>query len=412
MDYKNWMYGVGVMNIISIDSFKNKSSEVVKNKNNSKAVIYMHSENVKMIQLSPEDTIREAMRVMEASSLETVLVIDENKRLIGLATDGDIRRAILSNIGLEEKIGSIMNRNFTAVPSSTPIKEIVKLMKKHYFKQMPIIDLDRKIVDIVLLKDIIAEKTRDNYVVLMAGGLGSRLQPLTNELPKPMLKVGDKPILEIIINQFKSYGFKNFIISINYLADIVEGYFGDGSNFDVNIQYVREPKRLGTAGCLKLIRENIEKPFFVMNGDLLTKLDFEDMLKFHIANGFDISMGIRKHEYQIPFGVINTEGNSISSIVEKPVNHCVINAGVYCVSPEIIKYVPENEYFDITSLIDMCITNNGKVGGYHIKDYWMDIGQIEDYHKANADYEYVFKDNIQNSKNFRFKAERNFAGRR
>ncbi len=383
-----------------MDSFsKKKSANQKTKKSSSKAVSYMYRDDVKDIQVSPDFSIKEAMKAMDSSSMETILVIDENQRLIGLVSDGDIRRAILSGVELNEKIGRIMNQNFTAVPCSTPIKDIIRLMKKHYFKQMPIVDEDRKVIDIVLLKDIITQKSKDNYVVLMAGGMGSRLRPLTDDLPKPMLKVGEKPILEIIMNQFKNYGFTNFIISINYKADIVEGYFGDGSDFDINIQYVRETKRLGTAGCLKLIEQSLSKPFYVMNGDLLTRLDFEDMLKFHVANKFDMTMGVRQYEYQIPYGVIDIDGNSISAITEKPVNNCTINAGVYCVSPELIEYIPKNEYYDITSLITTCLHDRRKIGSYHIKDYWMDIGRIEDYNKANTEYESIFSDlSIKRSK--------------
>lgn len=393
------------MNIISMDSFIKKpctdDRKNLKTNNKSKTggrtVDFMHGDDINKIIVPPDYTIRQAMKAMDSSAMETILVVDGDKRLIGLLSDGDIRRALLNDASLDEHISKIMNQNFTAISYKTPLKDIVKLMKRHYFKQMPLVDENRKVVDIVLLKDIIAEKTRDNFVILMAGGLGSRLRPLTNEIPKPMLKIGDKPILEIIINQFKNHGFKNFIISINYLADIVEGYFGDGSSLDVNIQYVRETKRLGTAGCLKMVQDSLDKPFFVMNGDLLTKLDLDDMMKFHTANGFDMTIGMRMHEYQIPYGVINIDGNSVLDIIEKPVNQCVINAGIYCLNPWLIDYIPENEYFDITSLVELCINSKGKVGGYHIKDYWMDIGQIEDYNKANMDYEAIFKDNIYSS---------------
>ncbi len=241
---------------------------------------------------------------------------------------------------------------------------------------------------------------RDNFIVLMAGGKGSRLRPLTDEIPKPMLKVGDKPILEIIINQFRSFGFKNFIVSISYLAHIVEGYFGDGSDYGVSISYIRETKRLGTAGCLKLAKQYLNKPFYVMNGDLLANIDFKDMLGFHIENGFDITMGIRKYQYRIPYGVVETDGNRVAGLVEKPVNSCTINAGVYCLNPGVIEYISGNEYFDITTLVDTCIQKGGRAGGYDIKGYWTDIGQIEDYNRANLDYGYSFKDDaVLKSKN-------------
>lgn len=226
---------------------------------------------------------------------------------------------------------------------------------------------------------------RESYVVLMAGGRGNRLKPLTNEIPKPMLKVGNKPILQIIMELFKDYGFKNFIISINYLADIVEGYFGDGSNFGVNIEYFRESKSLGTAGCIKHLKKSLKKPFYVMNGDLITRLDVGKMMKYHMDNKFDITIGVKKYQYTLPYGVVNIEGGRIKSIVEKPVESCQVNSGIYCLMPHIIDLIPHDEIFDITSLIERCINIGANVGAYEIKDYWMDIGHIEDYYRANLD---------------------------
>lgn len=232
-------------------------------------------------------------------------------------------------------------------------------------------------------------KGKNNYVVLMAGGRGSRLRPLTNEIPKPMLKVGNKPILEIIMDLFKGYGFNNFIISINYLADMVEGYFGDGSDFGVNIQYFRESKGLGTVGCIRYLKRCLTDPFFVMNGDLLTKLDVESMLRHHINNKFDLTIGVKKYQYTLPYGVVNTEGGKITGIVEKPVESWPVNGGVYCLNPQVIDFIPENGPFDITCLIDNCIKMGANVGAYEINDYWVDIGQIEDYYRANLEYDYV-----------------------
>lgn len=354
----------------------------------------IHREEVGIIQVAPDTPIREAMKLMDRSSLETILVIDEDKRLIGLVSDGDIRRAFLNGVESSEGIGRIMNRNFTALLHSTPFKDIEDTMRRRCFKQLPLVDEYKRVIDIVLLRDIIAGHYRDNYVVLMAGGTGSRLRPLTNELPKPMLKIGDKPILEIIINQFKDHGFKNFIISISYLADIVEGFFGDGSNFGADIKYIRETKRLGTAGCIRNIRQYLDKPFYVMNGDLLTKIDFDDMLGYHMENKFDITMGVRKYRHQIPYGVMETHGNRITGLIEKPAVDCTINAGVYCLEPEVIEFIPDNERFDITTLVERCIQSGGTVGGYDIDGYWMDIGQIEEYHKANMDYGYLFKEDF------------------
>ncbi len=382
------------MDIISINPHQRRTTECSNTGKipGIKKIGGFHREGVKTIQVLPDTTIREAMKLMDSSSLETILVIDEGKKLLGLVTDGDIRRSILNSMESSDKIGKIMNRNFTALHYSKPFEDIVNTMKKYCFKQIPLVDDNKRVIDIVLLRDIITDDYRDNYVVLMAGGTGSRLKPLTNAMPKPMLKVGDKPILEIIINQFKSQGFKNFIISISYLADIVEGYFGDGSNYGVNIKYIRETKRLGTAGCIRHAEPYLDKPFYVMNGDLLTRINFEDMLNYHAENEFDITMGLRKYEYQIPYGVMETQGDCITGLVEKPVVSCTINAGVYCLDPKIIGLIPEDEHFDITTLVEKCIQKGAMVGGYDINDYWIDIGQIEEYNKANMDYGFVFEE--------------------
>jgi NDP-sugar pyrophosphorylase family protein len=231
---------------------------------------------------------------------------------------------------------------------------------------------------------------KENYVVLMAGGRGSRLKPLTNEVPKPMLKVGKKPILETIMDLFKSYGFKNFIISINYLADMVEGYFGDGKSFGVNIQYFRESKMLGTVGCIRYLKKYLTKPFYVMNGDLLTKLDVRSMMDYHIDNKFDLTIGVKKYQYSLPYGVVNTEGGRITSIVEKPVESWMVNGGIYCLKPSVIDFIPNEGSFDITCLIDKCINSGANMGAYEINDYWVDIGQLEDYYRANTEYDYIY----------------------
>ncbi|MDP4181872.1 MAG: sugar phosphate nucleotidyltransferase [Bacillota bacterium] len=278
-------------------------------------------------------------------------------------------------------------------------------------RKISLVEKNKKFLDILKMKEDTSDVGMDNYVVLMAGGEGNRLRPLTNEIPKPMLKVGNKPILEIIINQFKDFGFKNFIISINYLADIVEGYFSDGSNFGVNIEYIRETKSLGTIGCLRLLKDKLRMPFYVMNGDLLTKVNFYEMFEFHKTGSFGMTLGIRNYQYTLPYGVIDHEGDIITDFSEKPLQSCMINAGVYCLNPGVIDYIPEDLSFDITDLVDICIRNEVNVGGFVIKGYWVDIGQIEDYYRANSEYDFVFKNDIEflkkNSKKSLFKIYNN-----
>ena len=224
----------------------------------------------------------------------------------------------------------------------------------------------------------------------MVGGLGTRLRPLTENTPKPMLKVGDKPILETIIENFAKYGFVNITLSVNYKSNIIKSYFGNGSEFGVNIDYIEEQKRLGTAGALSLLTNKPTEPFFVMNGDLLTNVNFEHLLDFHMQNNSNATMCVREYEQQVPFGVVNIEDGKIKSIQEKPTNKFFVSAGIYLLSPEVLDLIPNNEYYDMPILFDELIRNNKNVVSFPLREYWLDIGRIEEYQKANEEYDEVF----------------------
>lgn len=252
---------------------------------------------------------------------------------------------------------------------------------------LPIVNENKKVISYFEIDDLIDfnKLDKDNPVLIMAGGLGTRLLPLTENIPKPMLKVGNKPILETIISQFKNYGFKNIFISVNYKADIIENYFKDGKEFGVSIKYIKENRRLGTAGAIKLAEKYLKNPFFVINGDIITNVNFYNLLKYHSENSYKMTIGSRIYETQIPYGVLNIKNSTVTSIDEKPISNYLVSGGVYVLNPELIKNIPENQYFDITQLIDVSISNNEKVGSYPITDYWMDIGKLDDYQKANND---------------------------
>lgn len=348
----------------------------------------MNSHHAKLSKVLIQSTcsIRDAMKAIDDSSLEIVLVVDKEDKLIGLATDGDIRRALINNASLDTPINQVMNAKFTVMLDSVPKKQVIRLMKNRYLRQMPIVDKNGRVIDIVLLKDIWRDISKENKVVLMAGGLGSRLRPLTDDIPKPMLKVGDKPILELIINRFKDYGYKDIIISINYKGDMIERYFQDGSDFDVNIEYVVERKRLGTAGAIRLAKEHLsDKPFFVMNCDLLTKVNFERLMKEHMKQKNDLTMAVKSFDYTIPYGVVNINDGQVGGLQEKPKHSCFISAGIYCLSPSVVDLIPDNQYCDITEIISRLIQQNRKVGSSLITEYWMDIGTVNDYDKAIED---------------------------
>lgn len=336
-------------------------------------------------------TIKEAMKVIDKNLTGGALVINENKELVGTITDGDIRRAILKGRSINEGIEDTYFKNFKFVTEEHSKKKAKEYMLSNKIRQVPVIDKSKKLIDLYFLDDIISYDKKDNYVFILAGGLGTRLRPLTETVPKPMLTVGDKPILELIIEQFKEFGFSNFIVSLNYKGEIIEEYFKNGKEFDVNIEYIRETKKLGTAGSIALVKEKFTKPFIVINGDILTGIDFDKFLNHHMKNNFNITVGVRNYEINVPYGVLVTDNMLIESLEEKPTYKFHINGGVYAVNPEITKYIQEDKVYNMTDLIEDAMKNEDKSGIYEITEYWTDIGQIEDYKKANTDIHKFFK---------------------
>ncbi|MBZ9635312.1 nucleotidyltransferase family protein [Clostridium sp. FP1] len=341
--------------------------------------------------IGASSTIKEAMVVIDKNLTGGALVVNENNELVGTITDGDIRRAILKGSSISDSIENTYFKNFKFVTEEHSKKKAKEYMLSNKIRQVPVIDKDKKLIDLYFLDDIISYEKKDNYVFILAGGLGTRLRPLTETVPKPMLTVGDKPILELIIEQFKEYGFRNFIISLNYKGEIIEDYFKNGSEFGVKIEYIRETKKLGTAGSIALAKEKFTKPFIVINGDILTGIDFEKLLNHHIKNNFNITVGVRNYEINVPYGVLVTDNMLIESLEEKPTYKFHINGGVYVVNPEIVKYIKEDEVYNMTDLIEDAMNNDYTSGIYEITEYWKDIGQIEDYRKANTDIHKFFK---------------------
>lgn len=353
---------------------------------------YMKNDCLEYLKISKMSTVIDSMRKIDKNSKGILMVEDEHNRVVGTITDGDIRRAILKGESVMSTIGNLYNCNYIYVNSSTNENDIKKIFIDKKIKFIPVIDDTKKFIGYYEIDDFIdyCSIEKDNPVLIMAGGMGSRLKPLTNDLPKPMLKVGEKPILQTIIEQFKEYGFKNIYLSVNYKADIIENYFRDGRDFGVSIKYIKETKRLGTAGSIKLAEHYIDKQVIVINGDILTNINLYNILQYHMENNFSMTIGSRSYEMQVPYGVLKVENSKIISLKEKPVYNYVVSGGVYVINPEIIKYIPENEYYDITDLISKLIQEDKKLGSFPIKDYWMDIGKIEDYYKANDDINKYF----------------------
>lgn len=341
---------------------------------------------------TPSQPIMESLRIIDSSALQIALVIDDDARLVGVVTDGDIRRGILKGIQLEQPISKIMYRNFTSVTQKSSRDEIIEIMKRKGLLQIPVLDEDGCVIGLKELVDMIDVPKTDNWVVLMAGGVGNRLKPLTNDCPKPLLQLNDKPILEIILENLIMYGFKNIYISVNYKAEMIEKHFGDGSKWDIQIEYLREKKAMGTAGALSLMPERPLSPLIVMNADLLTKINFKQLLDFHNAHKALATMCVRDYRIQVPFGVVNIDQYRLSSIDEKPTHRFFVNAGIYVLLPEVLDMIPQGVSYDMTDLFQELITKEREVIAFPVHEHWLDIGRFEDYKKADAEYEVYQKE--------------------
>ena len=346
--------------------------------------------NYKNILLKPTSTLKEALKVIDSGAMQIALVLDDKEHLLGTLTDGDIRRGFLNDLSLEDSIESIVFKTPTVCSVEDTKEKILEVAIAKKLHQIPIVDKDGKLVGIEEVDELLKQETKSNRVVLMVGGLGTRLRPLTEHTPKPMLKVGNKPILETIILNFKKYGFTNIVLCVSYKSEIIEEYFKDGSEFGVNIEYIHENKRMGTAGALSLMREKLTESFFVMNGDLLTNINFENMMQYHLSNDAVATMGVREYDFQVPYGVVNVDGVDILSIQEKPVHNFFVSGGVYSLSPDVLKYVPEDKFYDMPTLFEKLIENKEKSISFAIHEYWLDIGRIEEFEKANDEFHEVF----------------------
>jgi len=344
----------------------------------------------KEILLSPSATIKEALTVIDRGAKRIALVVDEEQKLLGTLSDGDIRRGLLQGASLHESITSIIFRRPTVGYLSESRESILQKALSNKVYQIPILDEAGHVIGIEEVDSLLVPTIKSNRVVLMVGGLGTRLRPLTNAVPKPMLKVGDRPILETIILNFKKHGFVHIILSVRYKAEQIMDYFGDGSAFGVKIEYLKEEQRMGTAGALGLIQSKLEEDFFVMNGDLLTNMNFATMMEYHLNHKAHATMGVREYEYQVPYGVVHVEGNRIQSIQEKPVQHFFVSGGVYILNPKVLSYIPPETFFDMPTLFERLIADKKRAISFPIRDYWLDIGRMEEFEKANREYDEVF----------------------
>ncbi|EJD6664147.1 nucleotidyltransferase family protein [Providencia sp. CRE-3FA-0001] len=342
--------------------------------------------NWEKVIVSPQSTIRNTLSILNETGLQIAMVADDNNNLIGVITDGDIRRGLLRNICLTDSVSTIMNTNPITANIKAHNNELKEIMESNGILSIPLLK-DGKVVGLESLHHINKKNKYQNPVFIMAGGFGTRLRPLTDNCPKPMLTVGTKPILEIIIDNFVKAGFNNFYISTHYMPEQIKNHFGNGENKKVNITYVHEENPLGTGGALGLLPKDIPEdlPIIVMNGDVLTKIDLRKLLDFHISNNADATMCVREYDYQIPYGVINSEGNKITSMVEKPIQRFFINTGIYVISQNIIKSVPQNHRIDMPTLLEQHIAMDKNILMFPIHEYWLDIGRMDDFNRAQKD---------------------------
>jgi dTDP-glucose pyrophosphorylase/CBS domain-containing protein len=346
--------------------------------------------NLEKIKIKNNETIKQALKVITNGNIKIAIVVDSKNKLIGTLSDGDIRRGFLKGLDVESPIISVINTKPLFGRINDNKKKLIKYAISKKIYQIPIVNNKKKFVDILLTDEITQNEIKLNKVVIMAGGKGTRLRPLTKNTPKPMLKVGNKPILETIIQSFSNRGFKDLIICVNYKSHAIEKYFGNGNKFGVTIKYFKETKKMGTAGAISFLKKDLIEPFFVINGDLLTNLNFEKMMDFHNTHSAVATMGVKEYVINSPYGEVKTFNEKIISINEKPAHKFFANAGIYILNPMCIDLIPKN-YFDMTTLFKKIILKKKKTASFPLNEYWKDIGSLTDFEKANEEFLKKFK---------------------
>jgi dTDP-glucose pyrophosphorylase len=341
--------------------------------------------------ITPDASILDAIETIQSSPQQICLVVDKDRRLLGTVTDGDVRRGLLKSMDVTVAVDQVMNTEPHVAPEDAHDDTLLAMMKEGELRQIPLIDDDKRVVGLIHIYDLISPpQVHDNWVVLMAGGMGTRLRPLTEDTPKPLLSVGDKPILETIMDSFIEQNFSKFYISVNYRAKAIKKHFGDGAKWNVDIHYLEEEHQLGTAGALQLVSHRPDLPMLVMNGDLLTRVNFHDLLNYHHEHDSQATMCVREYDFKVPFGVVEIANNRVLNIDEKPVHRFFVNAGIYVIDPALIDMIPAGEHFDMPQLFEKAIEAKCPTAAFPIYEYWIDVGRIDDLDRAKSDYEENF----------------------
>lgn len=326
------------------------------------------------------------MEVIHLSGAGIALAVDEELRLIGTISDGDIRRALLKGSALDSPISRHVNRKCFYASQNESRAEVLDVMQARRFEQVPIVDENRRVVGMHLLHDLLGNISLRNWAVVMAGGKGTRLRPFTENTPKPMIKVAGRPILERIVLHLVGQGIRRIFLAVNYLADVIEDHFGDGVNYGAEIEYLRENEPLGSGGALSLLPALPEDPLVVLNGDLIVDASFTDMIRFHDANRFHATMGVYSYLHQVPYGCVEISQGRLVSLEEKPVLEKLVNAGIYVLSPKAVATVPVHAFFPITSLFEDALKTNLECGAFPIHKEWLDIGSPQQLRQARGEF--------------------------
>jgi len=341
--------------------------------------------------IAPDNSVREVMSCIDRNAKGFALVVDREQRLLATVTDGDIRRAILAGMEVDLPVQMLLEQRkprsyptpFVA-PVGTPCTQLLRMMNEHTLRCIPLVDEKGCVVDVALLSELVKEYELPLTAVVMAGGYGTRLRPLTEKLPKPMLHLDDRPLLELIIEQLCQAGIRRVNLTTHYKGEIIAQHFGDGRDFGVEIHYVKEEQPLGTAGALSLLDAS-DEPLLVINGDILTHIDFRAMLDFHREHQADMTVAVRQYEFRVPYGVVETDSMTITNVSEKPMIRHFVNAGIYLLNPGVHQFIPNDQPYDMPDLINQLIKNERRVIGFPIREYWLDIGKSVDYKQAQQD---------------------------
>ncbi|MDA8817700.1 nucleotidyltransferase family protein [Planktomarina sp.] len=331
--------------------------------------------------LKKSSTFLEAVKKLDENGDGVLPIIDNKGSFIAIITDGDVRRAILNN---KTDLDDVMNKNPYTLTVNSTNDERLNYLRKYKIRHLPILDKNNKLIQI-FTTDNVTLSIMDNPVVIMAGGLGSRLGELTKNTPKPMLLVGGRPILETILLSFIEYGFHKFYISVNFKKDLIIDYFGDGSRWKVSIEYLVEDKKLGTAGALSLLEDTHTDPIIVTNGDVITNLDYHRFLKHHKEQKTKVTMCVREYEYVVPYGVVEVDGFEIYRVSEKPTKYFNINAGIYVIEPDVLEHIPKDIFYDMTTLFEDVGKRRQRRSVFFLEDYWIDVGKVKELIQAEAD---------------------------